>query len=212
MADTGNRRIAIWLTLPVITGQAADLAVGQPDLFSGGTQTTSATSLNGPVSVVFDDNTLFVADSVDHRVLAFNPFPTSSGAAASYSLGQHLASDNLCNQGNFVAPYTLCQPTGVSFVGGDLAVTDSNNNRVLIFYTDPNAVGVGSFSVTVMPGSSFLPSLLLAVDAVAGKAATATVTALTYSGQVNTAYTGTVEFSSTDSSAILQRTVEPSRT
>ncbi len=203
VADTGNRRVLIWLSLPVTTGQVADLAVGQADLFSGGAHTTSATSLNGPVSVVFDDNTLFVADSVDHRVLAFNPFPTSSGVAASYALGQRLATDHLCNQGNLVAAYTLCQPTGVSFVAGDLAVTDSRNNRVLIFYSDPNAAGVGSFSVVVTPGSSFFAPRLFAGDATAGEAATATVTALNYAGQVNTAYAGTVVFASTDPNAIL---------
>ena len=202
VADTGNRRVLIWLTLPVVTGQIADLAVGQPDLLSGGNQTTSATSLNGPVSVVFDDNTLYVADSVDHRVLAFNPFPTSSGATATYALGQHVATDHLCNQGNLVAAFTLCQPTGVSFVAGDLAVTDSNNNRVLLFYTNPNAVGVGSFGV-VIPGHPFLMSKLLAADAVAGESVTALVTALDFSGQIASGYTGTVGFLSTDPNAIL---------
>ena len=203
VADTGNRRVLIWLNLPVITGQAADLAIGQADLLSGGSQTTSATSLNGPVSVVFDNNTLFVADSVDHRVLAFNPFPTVSGASASYALGQHLSTDNLCNQGNVVAAFTLCMPTGVSIVEGDLAVTDSNNNRVLVFYSDPNAAGFGSFSVVASSGGSFLTSLAPPANATAGGAASATVTALSFNGQLNPNYAGTIAFTSTDPNAML---------
>lgn len=137
VADFGNRRVLIWAQLPVLTGQAADIAVGQADLNSSGAQATSATSLNGPVSVVFDHNTLFVADAQDHRVVAFNPFPAVSGPGASYVLGQYLSTDNTCNQGHGATPFTLCNPTGVSFVGGDLAVTDSNNNRMLIFYSNP---------------------------------------------------------------------------
>ena len=37
VADQGSNRILVWKSIPTLSGQPADYAIGQPDLTSGGT-------------------------------------------------------------------------------------------------------------------------------------------------------------------------------
>ena len=108
-----------------------------------------------------------------------------------------------CGPAGLTAPNQASTSGRVTFVAGDLAVTDSNNNRILMFYTDPNAVGIGWFGVVASSGSSFFAPRLLASEAAAGQPFNARVTALDFLGQVNTTYVGTIGFKSMVPNAIL---------
>jgi hypothetical protein len=139
VADFTNNRVLIWTTFPTVNGQAADVVVGQPD-FTTNTPGTGSQKMDNPISVASDGASLFVADSDNHRVLIFSPFPTASNPAATSVLGQSnfsnvAANDDDQNGTSDAAPSarTLDLPSGVTAIGNQLLVVDRNNHRVLIF-------------------------------------------------------------------------------
>ncbi len=139
VADTLNNRVLIWNTFPAESNTPANVVVGQTYMTSTASATTQ-TGLNGPTSVSSNGNQLFVADGDTNRVLVWNTFPTTWGAAADVVLGQgdftHAAeNDDDQNGGPDATPTarTLNYPTGVALWGNQLFVTDHGNNRYLIF-------------------------------------------------------------------------------
>ena len=116
VADTGNRRVLGWrgAGLPE-PGRPADILLGQDDAASrednrGG---ISGASFRWPHMVAGDEQTLFVADAGDHRVLGWSPPPHDASAEATVVLGQ----DSLTAMEEFkLRPQTvtLC-PQSVTF-------------------------------------------------------------------------------------------------
>lgn len=148
VADSGNNRVLVWRSLPTQDGQPADLVLGQDDFFSGaqnggnadadgdGDFDADAGSLHYPNGVFFDGR-LFVADTYNHRVLVWDGLPVADGADAQAVLGQPSFSANEPNRGlGWYArdAATLARPVDVEVLSeGRIAVSDSHNNRVLIF-------------------------------------------------------------------------------
>ena len=139
---------------PFTTGMAATFAIGQA---SGTTNLTTgtclpmadatSTGLAMPSGLVIDRaGNLWVADSQNARVLKY-PAPITEGEAATVALGQTTTGASLgCNQGQgpVASAGTLCNPLGVTFdAAGNLWVTDTGNNRVLM-YPPANLVTGGS--------------------------------------------------------------------
>jgi hypothetical protein len=142
--EYGNSRILVYNTAPTATGAAADLAVGQPDLISSG-GACLATRLAFPESFRVANGKLIVGDSGNNRVLIWNTVPTAFGTAPDVVLGQSTLTNCWANDstqtGTSGPPTarTLNYPTGVWTDGTRLVVTDSSNNRVLIWNTFPTA-------------------------------------------------------------------------
>ena len=92
VADGGNNRV---LRYPKdlgtgIIAKTADLVIGQRDFVSNGAG-NSLSSLNFPSSLRFGPSgQLYVADSVNNRVLLFNP-PFTTGMSASSTFGSQLS-------------------------------------------------------------------------------------------------------------------------
>jgi DNA-binding beta-propeller fold protein YncE len=126
IADSLNNRV---LRFP----GAASLEDGAPaDLSLGGFAGISATNMFRPAAVLVDAaGTLWVADTLNHRVLRFDDAASlQSGAAADGVLGQ--ASFVTATAGAGLAQ--LNQPTGLAADGtGRLLVVDRLNHRVLWF-------------------------------------------------------------------------------
>lgn len=164
VADTMNNRV---LYYGVITqnGQPARFALGQPNL-TVNDQTSIAeppkvrpdTMLN-PVSVTSDGQRLFVADLGLSRILIWNSIPSGNAQPANFVVGQkdltsfganHAA--DLCepaetkDDGTKIYPprcaATLSLPRYALSDGNRLYVSDSGNDRVLVFNTIPTANGV----------------------------------------------------------------------
>jgi sugar lactone lactonase YvrE len=151
ISDTGNHRVLGYKSLTaLVTGQAADIVIGQPDFASGGCNFNGVTpqSLCNPTGVAVDSSgNLYVADFSNNRVLEFNtPFGTgqpTAGESASNVWGQ--GGDfftNGCNlqrgapNNGFAGADTLCEPEGIFIDGAqDLWVADSLNDRVLLYYS-----------------------------------------------------------------------------
>lgn len=89
----------------------------------------TASQMYGPRGVWFDDETLIVADSGNHRVLIWHGLPQEDGAPADVVLGQ----PDLTSEGPRDAAHGLHLPTGVLVVDGNLCVCDAWHHRVLVW-------------------------------------------------------------------------------
>jgi uncharacterized protein (TIGR03437 family) len=136
VADTGNNRV-LRFPAAVLNNQktAADLVLGQPDFHSSsanGGKEVSASAFNTPMGVAFDAQAnLYVADSLNARVLKF-PAPVTSAAAATVAYGQ----PKLTTTGipPLPTPFSMAGPEGVALdKSGTLYVAIAADNRVLVF-------------------------------------------------------------------------------
>jgi hypothetical protein len=135
VADTDNHRVLLWNTFPTTNGQPADVVLGQPG-FTSRVAATSAQGLNAPYIVNSTGQQLFVADTGNHRVLVWNALSPASGTAADVVLGQpDFTSSNRGDPAPGATPSarSLYQPAGVLLAPPYLLVSDSGNNRALLF-------------------------------------------------------------------------------
>ncbi|MBI1297264.1 hypothetical protein GC175_20125 [bacterium] len=143
VTDTGNNRILFFSDAPF--DNVADGVFGQPDYVSNSPNNggVSATALNHPTGLKMDaGQRLFVADSHNHRVLAFDL--TDGNATADAVFGQADFSGNQPNSGGISAS-TLYTPTGIATdaLYLDVYIADNGNHRVLQYNQPlPNPVPV----------------------------------------------------------------------
>jgi WD40 repeat protein len=137
--DAGNNRILIWNSLTgLLSGDDADTVIGQKDFTSNeanmGLAEPSEYTLHFAAEgggLYANGAQIFVTDSANHRLLIWD-FPLTTEQAASGLIGQ--------NDYNLADPYrgktgvnTLLKPTGVYQFYRQLIITDTGNNRYLIF-------------------------------------------------------------------------------
>jgi sugar lactone lactonase YvrE len=108
-------------------GEAADLSLGQSDLYSS-TSNLSGNSLNAPLNSITDSSgNLWVSDANNNRVLRYDS-GFGNGATASIVLGQ----PNVLSNSAGISDAELSSPRGLGIdSSGNLWVADSANNRVL---------------------------------------------------------------------------------
>ena len=153
VSDAGNNRV---LRFPRPVDQSgritADTVYGQPDFISNIPSSVNASSLNTPSGVAVAPNgDLFVADSVNNRVLEF-PSGAPNGAAAVRVIGQPSFTQNTVTQ---VSAQTLASPQGIAIsAASTLYVADTAANRIVIFPNIPSLPSAGaSASVVIGQGS-----------------------------------------------------------
>ena len=158
IADTGNNRVLLWLSLPNSNGQPADIVLGQKD-FNSVQQpiVATASSFRGPQGAWIQNGKLFIADTGNNRILIWNSIPTRNNQPADLELGQKdfvtveqppptcepppaPAAPPPCSiltstQG------TMLDPVSVSSDGIHLFVADTGYNRVLIWNSIPTQSG-----------------------------------------------------------------------
>ena len=151
VADQNYNRVLVWDGVPGSATTPPTFVLGELNLYDqpGG---NADYRLTQPQSVVADSNTIWVADTFNHRVVAYSRSEVESTRSvgggnsrqirALYVIGQAtIDSDNeqnpnSPNQGSTPGPNTLNQPSGVAIVGTQLVVTDQGNNRILFFDSD----------------------------------------------------------------------------
>jgi len=142
VADSSNNRMLEY-DAPITTGMAATKVFGQT-LFTtttGCTGTPTAATLCSPVGVAVDSiGNLYLADTSDHRILAYAAPLTSPGMAATTVFGQANYANKNCNDTSAtiggLSANSLCFPEGLALDSADnLYVADSSNNRVLEYDT-----------------------------------------------------------------------------
>jgi len=149
IADTDNNRVLLWNHLPTANGQGADVVLGQPDFntTTANTGTSSvlvpaANTLRGPQGVWIQGNQLFVADTINNRVLIWNSWPATKMQPADLVLGQPNFTTQ--QQGDLTkgtppaTPSNMLNPVSVTADPmGRLFVSDLGQNRVLIWNSIP---------------------------------------------------------------------------
>ncbi|MDH5259051.1 MAG: hypothetical protein OEX07_13635 [Gammaproteobacteria bacterium] len=134
-----NNRAAIYNSVPTESPGTIDVVLGQPDKTSSGPG-CSATSLNKPESLWVADGKMFVADGANNRVLIWSSIPTADATPPDYVLGQY--DMDLCEaNGDGLGAGTLNFPTAVWSDGKRIVVSDTSNNRVLIWNSFPAVNG-----------------------------------------------------------------------
>ena len=135
LADPNNHRVIIFDAVPTSSFQTADLVLGQKD-FSVNVQNfqgPSSSSLSSPRAVHSDGTSLYVCDTLNHRVLIWDTIPTTNNQPADHVLGQMNFTANLANRGGSIAANTLNTPEGVYSGASRLFVSDTFNNRTLVW-------------------------------------------------------------------------------
>jgi len=154
IADSSNNRVLIYNTVPTVDNASADVVVGQPDMTSNSLNQgglPEANTLYLPYGVYSDGAKLYIADINNHRVLIYNPVPTSDDASADVVLGQKKMDEGSVNQNSSVSSRSLALPSSVYTDGAKLYIADSFNSRVLIHNTVPQANNAAADVVVGQP-------------------------------------------------------------
>jgi len=144
IADSDNNRVLIYNQIPTANNASADVVIGQPDFSSvaanqGGTP--GANTLDSPRGLYSDGTRLIVGDHDNNRLLIFNKIPTENDASADIVLGQADFTGSDANRGGGPTANTFSLPKGIHSDGQKLFVTDTSNNRVLVWNQIPTKSG-----------------------------------------------------------------------
>lgn len=160
VADSANNRVLGFQNASSITtnGSPADFFFGQPSTSSFASATTSS-GMKTPTGVAVDGNgSLYVVDTGNNRILKFtDPNVVGNGSTAinaDSQFGQinYLVGTAGTTQSTFTAP-SYAKVDG----SGNLWVSDTGNNRVLLFSSIASA-SAGASASLVLGQSSFLTS------------------------------------------------------
>lgn len=119
VGDAALKRVLIWNSLPRVNNQPADAVLGQQNLTSsevGGIP--RADTIHKPAALVSDGTNLFVADSVDRRILVFTP--------ADAPLPRNAISNSASLIAGPLAPGTLVTLTGAALADGSASAPDDS--------------------------------------------------------------------------------------
>lgn len=138
IADTGNRRVLGWPTIP-LDGGPAHVILGQPspnsnDENRGGD--VRGDSFRWPHAVAGDERTLYIADAGNHRIVGWTPAPDAD-RPADLVLGQRdfVTNEELPHRKQ--GAHRLRFPYALASGARRLAVADTANNRVLLWHSLP---------------------------------------------------------------------------
>lgn len=160
---------------------SASLVLGQPDFVSylaneGGV--ADAMTLNQPIGdAAFDvtNHAMFVVDTGDNRLLRFSPTPTANNASANAAFGVLGQADFTSSEPNYsgaspdgpgITQYGVAKPGKIWISGSYVVVTDTANNRVLVYDAVPTMPNPQPIAIlgqqTAGTGAAVSPSLCTA--------------------------------------------------
>ena len=158
VVDRANCRVLVYDTLPTSNGAAASFALGQA---SGASNLTSSVATTYGANLVYgmlapndlavtSTYNLMVVDSGNNRVMVFSGIPTTGGASASTALFQP---DVTTNPDIFPCSSTRTNyPTGIAVSStGQIAITDKDYSRCLIYYDAPTSNDAPAHAVLGQP-------------------------------------------------------------
>lgn len=135
VGDAGNQRVMVWNQFPTSNGAPCDFVLGQTSFTANtanaGGANANAIGLDRPYKAIEVGGSLFVADSINHRVVVHSPIPSTSGEAADAVLGQDNLDSNVLP--NTPTGNSMSSPRWIGIAGGALYVPDYDWNRVTRF-------------------------------------------------------------------------------
>jgi len=139
VADRNNHRVLLWETFPTTDFAPADVVIGQASMTTGAPG-FSAAGFGAANTVASNGNQILIADYDKNRVLVYDAFPSTNGAAANAVLGQSTfrnvtANDDDQNsiEDDTPSARTLGRPFGAWMGEGVMVVNDFGNNRYALF-------------------------------------------------------------------------------
>ncbi len=137
VSDAGNNRVMVWEKWPQTQGEPCDYVLGQKDNFSlehnRAAYAPNAKALNMPYGMAAIGDWLIAADTANSRLVGWRKDLISADAPAT-GVG---AQPDLASKGDnrWLMPVrdSLCWPYWVSAKGKTLVISDSGNNRVLLW-------------------------------------------------------------------------------
>jgi len=142
ISDWGNNRVLIYNSIPTSNNASADVVIGQQNMTSNSENqggSVSASTLKHPNGISYNGKKFFIADQQNHRVLIYNSIPTSNNASADVVIGQQNMTSNTENAGTTVGANTLYYPVSVFPYGPKLLITETANNRALVYNSIPTS-------------------------------------------------------------------------
>jgi len=151
VADKDNHRVLIWQKIPFNDGWNADVCLGQFGMDErepnrGDFDNVTPETLSFPTAAFYHAETgkLFVVDQGNNRVLIWNKLPSNNGVPADLVLGQKDFYSREVNAGLGIKradALGMHFPTDVVYGRKGLFVSDSGNNRVLVWKELPTENG-----------------------------------------------------------------------
>ncbi|KKP86292.1 MAG: hypothetical protein UR87_C0023G0006 [candidate division CPR3 bacterium GW2011_GWE2_35_7] len=143
VTDSYNNRTMIWNVAITNNGQAANLVLGQTN-FTTGTAGTSPSKESSPMSVTsYSSSKLYIADTNNNRVIAYNSSITTNGQSANYALGQLTAYNSVDFYGKTMnnpqnRGFNQPQAISINTTNHQMFVVDTENNRILVYNLNTN--------------------------------------------------------------------------
>jgi hypothetical protein len=152
VADTGNRRVLMWHSVPREHGAPADLVLGQSGFLSrdeNGGGSPDACSMRWPHAIAQAGSRLFITDAGNNRIMIWNAIPAASGAPCDQVLGQRNFADVDHNQSLYwPSDATLHMPYGVAAVGRWCIAADTANSRLIAWPAEDWRTGASASALT----------------------------------------------------------------
>lgn len=165
VSDLVGYRILGFNTIPTSNGATADLVLCQPDFTSVSNNYSkdpaTISRACGASALVSENGKLIISDMQRFRLIGFNSSPTSNFQAFDFVWGQPNTSSTQ-TMGSPVGPHTL-RPSSATVIDDKLVVSDSGNNRIVIFNEPPKASFANADQVLFQP--DFYSSQQFAVSA-----------------------------------------------
>lgn len=135
VADTGNRRVLVWNSLPEKNGQPADLVLGQENAATRDDNASgigAAVGMRWPHAIAVAGARIVVADAGNNRIMVWNAMPNADGAPCSFVLGQSGFGGNALNRASLDPDArALNMPYGLAIADGVLYCADTANSRLV---------------------------------------------------------------------------------
>lgn len=144
LPDNNNNRILGFNSVPVTNGAKADFVIGQAN-FTDTANGNSRTGISGPTGVSVHDGRLVVTEYHNNRISIYAPLPSQTENSAPGTIEAVVGQAEFTTREAGCAIDRLDNPSD-SFVtpDGKLIVTDTYNNRVLIWNTLPTGRGASA--------------------------------------------------------------------
>ena len=148
VADSENRRVLIWNTLPDRNGQPADIVLGQTDFTSrdeNAGHSPDAMSMRWPHGIAIWRDHLCISDAGNNRIMIWRGIPQQNGQACDYVLGQE-QTDLVDHNQSLYWPRakTLNMPYALTVIDDWLIVADTASSRLLGWHIEDLNTGAAA--------------------------------------------------------------------
>ena len=137
VTDAGNNRVMAWRHIPRRDNAPCDFVLGQKDFASVDHNQSGyfpdAACLNMPYGLASVGDWLLAADTASSRLLGWRADDDANGAPARRLAAQNSFQDKGDNRWQTPARDSICWPYGLYAQGDTVLVSDSGNNRALLW-------------------------------------------------------------------------------